>query len=1145
MSSSDKEKLPESKKPRITNPDIDFSTSSLIFYDLISKKQAGQSLSELMNDRTQLSDRALYVIDHYINQNTNGLDENEIQKNIGYLNENYDENGEKKNLHDIFNEESQISNLEDSLNETYNEDFTTPSKSTSRRNPNLTQESIFSVTSNITPPRNVMRIQRDLNNKFKTKIKEIQAIFNNQQPELPNKETMNSFFNEYVENNENNGPNIANPEKCFTEIEVEQMNLFNVLDANNMCYLWRDKGRRMFGISGELSIAGLTIMAMKTTLAIVNSNEYIENIQNKYKKITWPNTKIYRDNYERLFDGAFKNVNLKLEENRDSLDNKNCKELTIYMLNVIEEIKKNYFTLSLGRTDQIDLNFLKESYQLLEKIILIKSSLDVSQANGLTELVQFIYFCLFNSYDYSAALNTPHCPVMASVKFKNYQALNYIYDDLAIFKFCYFVNTPKEEIFALNNTNLYDLIKDNGFRNKENFNKINMNMNSRFNVLMEKIIEGKTVYQHLFEMSLNEKTIGFEFEKKLYENISKLFLNYNVQRGTLNFKEITSNSRDIRAHDYANSAIRCFGISIYIKKKICDYLNIDFNGSLENELEILNQLTSKIPDEIDNIVEFILSDESLTLRQEYQNINSQILSKNEKYKEFLLGLNYDPLTSYNDKFKNLYILMCCQSATVFESSQEIDGLKKCVVFEQVLKNKKNNDMVYLSNDPIFRKDYSNQYLAQTFPDFKNYELNENSIGVVDLCQKFGGVNQIINGLLVETTITEADAAHASLGFYTKKIHIHKNGELYYNNIKLANVYSGDFEGKYDEEIELDTYIVSFKLLNTLTKFNISAKTALPMINYLRSDEVKNQINEQINTIKLYNQDLGNKIEIEFNNLITSLTDFLNGIKSDPKKANKITANQVFNYCNPFIRTFIFSVNTALERFIETNTQNCNINNIIGLVNDIGNQIYSVVHEDKNKLYLNSQEAEQKPASESNIKTRGKRGGGKYDYTCQTGFIEKEIQINLFGGKFGSYIDVVNGEFVFKEIQTEEELKNIEMRLGIIDNNIKESTVPNTTPIKPNNPFKPPFQSPTSVEELILSPPEKKQRINGEINGGINGGINGEINEAKNGGKTIKRRRRVKRKTRKTRRIKNKNKHRMTVKLIKKRSKFTKGRKPRH
>ena len=430
-----------------------------------------------------------------------------------------------------------------------------------------------------------------------------------------------------MENNENNGPNIANPEKCFTEIGVDQMNLFNVLDANNMCYLWRDKGRdrRMFGISGELSIAGLTIMAMKTTLAIVSSGEYIENIQNKYKKITWPNSKIYRDNYEMLFDGAFKNVNLKSEENRDSLDNVNCKELTIYMLNVIEEIKKNYFTLSLGKTDQIDLNFLKESYQLLEKIILIKSSLDVSQANGLTELFQFDNFCLFNSYDYSAALNTPHCPVMASVKFKNYQALNYIYDDLAIFKFRYFVNTPKEEIFALNNTilnQIYDLIKDNGFRNKENFNKINMNMISRFNVLMEKIIDNKTVYQHLFEMSLNEKTVGFEFEKNLYENISKLFLNYNVQRGTLNFKEITSNSRDIRAHDYANSAIRCFGISIYIKKKICDYLNIDFNGSLENELEILNQLKTKKPEEIDEIVKFILSDESETLRQEYQNINS-------------------------------------------------------------------------------------------------------------------------------------------------------------------------------------------------------------------------------------------------------------------------------------------------------------------------------------------------------------------------------------------------------------------------------------------------------------------------------------------------------------------------------------------
>jgi vacuolar-type H+-ATPase subunit I/STV1 len=44
------------------------------------------------------------------------FDQTEI-KYIDYLNENYDENGEKKNLHDIFNEESQISNLEDEVSE--------------------------------------------------------------------------------------------------------------------------------------------------------------------------------------------------------------------------------------------------------------------------------------------------------------------------------------------------------------------------------------------------------------------------------------------------------------------------------------------------------------------------------------------------------------------------------------------------------------------------------------------------------------------------------------------------------------------------------------------------------------------------------------------------------------------------------------------------------------------------------------------------------------------------------------------------------------------------------------------------------------------------------------------------------------------
>jgi hypothetical protein len=142
----------------------------------------------------------------------------------------------------------------------------------------------------------------------------------------------------------------------------------------------------------------------------------------------------------------------------------------------------------------------------------------------------------------------------------------------------------------------------------------------------------------------------------------------------------------------------------------------------------------------------------------------------------------------------------------------------------------------------------------------------------------------------------------------------------------------------------------------------------------------------------------------------------------------------------------------------------------------------------------------------------RRGGGKDEYECliENNQTETKTPVNLFRGKFGSYIDVENGEFVFKEIKTEEELKNIEMRLGIIDD-LKEQNIPST----PDRHIKKTFQSPTGIEELKVSP------------------------EKKIGGKTIKRRRRIKRKTR---RIKNKNKHKRTIKVMKKKAKMTKGRK---
>jgi hypothetical protein len=1111
MESSEIIKTPEKKKRKFDQT-IDFDTEKKVFYSIQSNKQVTYNyVKQGNNDNNNLTDMAKAALNSY---DENGTFNKELFNN---------------KVNEMETELSQMSKSP-SVKGTPGI-FKSPSPNFNKSSP----ESQHSLISFHKPIEEEISKRNLLQTEYENKIRDMQSEFNDQLPELLSKNQIDIYYNEYQTYGENqtdnNNPPIANPQSCFTVLEINSKLLFDVLNLKKMCYKWRNMGP-MFGISGELSIAGLTILAMKT-LRVICESDTLNKIKNlkadRTKPISWNNTNAFSKDFETYFNDAFKNIDSKKREgeNRDNLDSGPCKLLTTLMLNVMEEFKRNYFALINLKTTQDEqyLNFLGDSFLLLERLILIKSSLDVTQAVGLNELVIYNSFCLFNSYDYSAVLNTPYCPVLASGKFPGFEEINYIYDDIAIFEFFDITKTdPKDLTEGSISKKLHELFQTNGFIYSNFYKNIDVAYTSENSKLFIKVmntqIQGKSVYQNLRDLASQNISDGFDVKKTRYETVSKLFLNYNVSRKALNFEQLTSNSRDIRAHDYANSPIRCFGISVYIKKKISDFLrikNINLNSlnQLEKEEEIKNILKSLNDDDKKELANFILIDESKIIQNEYTHRNmtdphfhQTPIQKNQiKYNSFLLDKSYDPLEGFIEEIKDIYILMSGQDANEFESSQEIDGLKRVLVFEQ-----NEESRVYLNNGPLFRKDAKykdeNEATAKTLgAKLQNYTFLHNTIGIVDLCIKKGGVNRIINGILVETTITEADAAHSSLGFYTERVHIHKNGELFYNDIKLATIFSGDFKNKYEKKEEMETDIASFKLLFGLNKFNITANNAIQTINYLISSEVQDEINDYIEKIKEINNELGTDIEKEYNNLNHNIQSYLN---QKPTKGS--LAKNVYDICSTLIRTFIQRVNTALGKYIGQNQgQKCNV---IPLIDKIGKKLYFILWMDNEKYFTYIKKLE------TDRPQRGKKRGGGKDEECfvKNNQTETKNPVNLFRGKFGSYIDVVNGKFVFKEIQTEEELKNIEMRLGIYNDLKEEKQQPQTTPIKNNNPS---FTSPTSVTSVEMTTGKQEA------------------------GKTIKRRHRIKRKTRKTRRIKNKNKHRMTVKLIKKRSKFTKGRKPRH
>jgi hypothetical protein len=484
---------------------------------------------------------------------------------------------------------------------------------------------------------------------------------------------MESYKASYKNQQSNTQP-VADPTKCFTYYDINYQPLLDELKLNNMTYYWRvkdssivpqqtkkkqiptksDKTKTVkskknektttvkatkatkvvktpkkakkggaqnqlqpkFGICGNLEIAGLTILAMKVTKVIT---EYIlkttikEFIKKFYKNL-FENISEYDNNYDTLFNNAFKKV-----QNRESLDGDDCQNLTTEMLNVLNSIQiivndnridKN------NMNDTISYNFLNESQILLTKILLTKSSLDVCQATVLTSLLDTNSFCLFNSYDFSAVVNTPSIPVMGAAKFQGLNTeINFIFDNILIMIFILFLTEYKNKsdtntilgitlneankIIIVNFIKVYDVIENADVSNNSESQK-------KFHDLMNMAIDNSDL---LFVNELNnivekQDISNFIINKNIYEKISRLFLNYSIINNKVNTFELTKNSRDIRAHDYTNSSIRCYGIAVFIKLKFAEYLNSNNKLLLDNLWQIDKFILEKIKEK-QNITTYI------------------------------------------------------------------------------------------------------------------------------------------------------------------------------------------------------------------------------------------------------------------------------------------------------------------------------------------------------------------------------------------------------------------------------------------------------------------------------------------------------------------------------------------------------------
>ena len=892
-----------------------------------------------------------------------------------------------------------------------------------------------------------------------------------QPPTLLSKAEYGTFKREYDSFNQNSSQlkKIADPGKCFTNYVVKNGLLKDALRLKNLMYKWREK-EEMYGISGELSIFGLLDFALMTTNIIVDVDDKASS-SNKANKI------IKRDNKGGVvneFINYYKDTYLTAEfSNRESLDDPRVKDVTTHMLKVLEEIKTNYYKYNKTR-DEANAIFCAESYKLIVQIILTKSSLDVSQACGLTELVNQDNFCVFSTYDASAALNTPIGPVMTASVFEGASvSINptaYIIDDKCVISILYLYKNEEERPYVIGSdiflyNTVFRMLKQldterknyqvNGLDPNVGYNSPLSNafiqhMDSLISETIEETnpetnqIVQKTVYKKLYDLEIPNSSF-VRCNKYVYEFISKLLLNYNVSKGKLRPESITSESRDIRAHDYANSPIRYFGVYIYIIKRICDWLlnnkgiNLDIN-SIEIDQQVRDNINNLSEEDTESLTEFIIEKESSELKsvvnskQEVTTTSSRKsrrttsgrsatssfnIEEDENYKNFLNDIHYIPsIFTTNEKkydfLKIIYHQMCIQKSDKFEDEQNINLVNKTIVHSVKDTGFENpNSRLLLTCGPLFKKNRDNVPLVNTLIEegithYSGYTLDDGTFGIVDLSLKYYGINNSPNTLLLYSVYGEVDAANARITCYSDEVNSHKNGELYYNGIRCAEVYSGYYKEKYPNQtkeicknIETKIIPINYMLFDAYLnrKYKITSQTA-PLV-------LKNLIEYIRNTTTT----------TEFGEIKEKLDSFLTSLERINIREKKRVAELYDSALKPIVTSFVVNLSTLYDLCIKNeNPTKCR--KMLEEIERIVNTLDSILS--------------------GGTTESSKKGGGGNQSSCfgssciSTEEVEEEKKEEFepySGPVFGQYITVENGIFVTKLIKSEEELKRLEEYYG--------------------------------------------------------------------------------------------------------------------
>ena len=725
----------------------------------------------------------------------------------------------------------------------------------------------------------------DLNNRFNGELINT-SIFEAKHEENSNEENSNQF---------------ANPNLCFTEFTVKTKTLKDILVANRLCYFFREVGtadvtKLKFGISGELSLAGLLEFAFITFHYIVNDDTFVGVTKLKSRDIQQEKKQLIK--VVNKFNGNYSadKITRNKTTSRDILD------LATEMLIALDYMYLISFALDEGR-DPIEKLLLDDCFHLIKKILLTKTTLDVSQCHTLCHLNILPRHVLITTSDFSAACNIQHAPVLTCKTFyiSNTKALytdssetQFIMDNVAVYGYAWFIHRYSKykhmfkekakklcKILGLSEENsityfdaFYKVIRD--FNKKytlfrEN-DKLVFNVASRGNPYSENFIQlldsrfesphGKTIttYKLLELIGKHLNVTDFSLEKDRYMIYSKLFLNYCIDKGYLSYEKLTLKSRGIRDHDFGGSPIRCFGVAEKMNTDIEKFLGTR-RETPPTEEEIIEYLLSEETEDVINKYEQYISNktseekESLRLERPKRSLDTPIFQSELERYEKTYG-EYYPIQKYiqkyiqltNDKIQLLYYIICNQTYEEFETFQykQLDNNRAFVYVLSGHSVDKGRKEVIIRNTSLLSltEPSLNEGNMDAFSEnngrrtiSQRWEMDSNKYaGTTDLFIKRGGSNLAIEGVLIVGTATEADAASCPIGFYTRKIHCPYEATLYLNGYECAKIYTGrSKEQSESKEVEFNTTLYVFGALYNAKEYTFTKASYKEYLGVLKGE----------------------------------------------------------------------------------------------------------------------------------------------------------------------------------------------------------------------------------------------------------------------------------------------------------------------